>query len=629
MFSLAMILLIIDKKRRGVMHKLRNSIQTCLIYVAVVLLAGGYPAAAMAETVDSAPPAPVSAEPVAPTSPASEPQQSTINPEAHDQDNSKGAPNPETGTYDSVVMPLVAEEQQPIVRDTTTGNLQPDSDQPEVTSTVNVDTDAVISNTLHSDATSGNAGVKNNTTGGDATSGNATAVANVMNMINSSVSGDGAEFATFVTDVVGDVHGDIMLYPMLISAMLQAANTSTDSTIAVNHDAQINNNINLNATSGNADVKGNTTAGNATTGTANTVANVMNIINSIIAANQSFVGTINIYGNLDGDILVAPDFIPQLLASNNGGSSAPANSLTVSSQETQSIINNIDLNAVSGNATVANNTNAGNATTGNAATNLVLLNLSGHQIIAKDSLLVFVNVLGQWVGLIVDAPSGASAAALGTGVTTNDVAPDLTIDVNNHSKIVNNLNLNSQSGDATVANNTTAGNATTGNATASANVANIAGSQLGLSGWFGVLFINVFGSWLGSFGVDTERGNIPTVAIGGSGGVAAPPSAQPFQFVVNTARSAAKTTPYVGAASTSDYAYNYDQEVPVLPVQKAQADTEEVKGITAARATASGAAPISQSRQSEPQFDFLPVMAAAFIVGLGVIVTKTILTTLR
>jgi hypothetical protein len=618
------------------MHKLRNSIQTCLIYVAVVLLTGGYPVAAMAETANSTPPATASTEPVASTSSAPEPERYTYNPETQHWDSNKWAFNPKTGAYDHVVMPLVVEERQqpPIVNDTTAGDVQPGSGQPEAASTVKVDTEAVINNTLNSDATTGNAVVKHNTTGGDATSGNATAVANAMNMINSSVSGNGAEFSTFVTDVVGNVHGDIMLYPMLLSAMLQAANTPAESTIAVNNDAQINNDINLNATSGNADVESNTTGGSATTGTANTVANVMNIINSIIAANQSFVGTVNIYGNLDGDILVAPDFIPQLLASNNGGSSAPANSLTVSTQETQSIINNINLNAASGNAMVANNTNAGNATTGNAATNLVLLNLSGHQIIAKDSLLVFVNVLGKWVGLIVDAPTGASAAALGTGVTTSDVAPDLTVDVNNNSQIVNNLNLNSQSGDATVADNTTAGDARTGHATASANVANIVGSQFGLSGWFGVLFINVFGSWLGSFGVDTERGNQPSQVSNNetpaSGGLTLPPSAQPFQFVANTSRPAAKTTPYVGAPSTSDYAYSYDQEVSVLPVQEPQVDdTKDIKGATTTKTTPADATPISQPRQSEPQFDFLPVMAAAFIVGLGVLVTKTVISTLR
>jgi hypothetical protein len=599
------------------MQKTKNAVRLCLIYVAVVLLAGGYPLTAMAETTDITPPAAV--EPTAPTPPSPEPERTyTYNPDTQHWDSDKWAFNPATGRYEAIVTPLVV-EQQPAVTDTT-NTTQPVVDKPDTTTSVNADTNATINNGLNSTATTGDAAVASNTNAGNATTGAASAVATIMNTINSSVSGNGAEFATFVTDVVGDVHGDIMLYPMLLAAMLQAATHPTESTITVNNDATITNDLNLNATSGDASVTRNTNAGNATSGTANTVANVMNIINSIIAANQSFVGTVNIYGNLDGDILVAPDFLPQMLASNTGGSSAPANSLTVSSQDTQSIINNINLDAASGNALVANNTSAGNATTGNAATNLVLLNLSGHQIVASDSLLVFVNVLGQWVGLIVDAPSGTTAAALGNGVTTNNVAPDLTINVDNNNKIVNNLNLNSKSGDATVTNNTNAGNATTGNATASANVANVSGSQLGLSGWFGVLFINVFGSWLGSFGIDTEHGNPPASGVGASAAQPSPAApTQPFQFVEKAVRSTTSSVPFLGGFSGSN-----QQEVPV----EASTDEAEVQKVAATVATPSSNTPSSQS-QATSEFDFLPFIAAAFIIGLGVIATKNIISLLR
>jgi len=48
----------------------------------------------------------------------------------------------------------------------------------------------------------------------------------------------------------------------------------------------------------------NTTAGSATTGDAAAIANIVNVINSIIGAGQSFIGTININGNLDGEILL-------------------------------------------------------------------------------------------------------------------------------------------------------------------------------------------------------------------------------------------------------------------------------------------------------------------------------------
>jgi hypothetical protein len=83
-------------------------------------------------------------------------------------------------------------------------------------------------------------------------------------------------------------------------------------------------------------------------------------------------------------------------------------------------------------------------------------------------------------------------------------------DVNSTSNlgINNNVKLRANSGDASVTENTRAGNATSGNATASANIANIANSTLSFSNWFGILFINVFGNWQGSFGIDTAAGGV-------------------------------------------------------------------------------------------------------------------------
>ena len=597
------------------MQKLKNTIRTCLSYVAVVMLVSGYPMAAFAiDTVDSAPtPSP---DTTATTAPAPEPERIyTFNPETNRWDSDKWAFNPATGQYEQVVTPLVIAD-EPIINDATL--VKPDTEQSSSSSSLTANTNATIDNDINATSLTGDATVNKNTSAGNATTGDAAAITNIMNMINTSTSATGAEFSTFVADIVGDVHGDIMLYPMLLAAMLQAANTPDESTIAVNNNATINNDVNLSSTSGDAAVTSNTSAGNATSGSANTVANVMNIINSIIAANQSFVGTVNIYGNLDGDILVAPDFIPQLLA-NNSGSTAGGGSLAVSSEDTQSIINNIDLSAATGGALVSNNTSAGNATSGTAATNLVLLNLSGHQIVAKDSLLVFVNVLGQWVGMIVDAPAGTTAAAIGNGVTTNTLAPDLTIDVDNTNRIVNNINLDSQSGDATVANNTSAGNATTGNATASANVANVSNSQIGLSGWFGVLFINVFKNWFGSFGIDTERGNQPaptmngTPSIGQGSGVPAP--AGPFQFIADTARSSAKSVPFFGYA---------DDEGSVAPIAEDSDETSDVEGVSTTVVSPSAGTSITQPT-TVGEIDFLPIVAAAFVIGLGSVATKGII----
>lgn len=373
---------------------------------------------------------------------------------------------------------------------------------------LNSNTNVDIVNALNSLALTGDAKVTNNTTGGSATSGDALASATIINNVNSSLSNtNNTEAATFVVDIMGDVNGDIMLEPLLLKAMLEARVLQSGATeINATNDTSLQNDVNLTAISGDAEVSGNTSAGDATTGTANTVANVMNMVNSMIAANQSFDGTINIYGNLNGDILIAPDFLAQLLAS-NGIEASATGATQLNARDTQEIVNNVSLAAESGAALVAGNTIGGDATSGNAETNLVIFNMTGHEIVAANSLLVFINVLGSWVGVIVDAPQGATAAAIGSDVTKNDIQPSLVVDATNNTQITNNINLASYSGDASVVGNTRAGSATTGDATASANIANISNSTLGLTGWFGRLFINVFGSWNGSFGIDTAAGN--------------------------------------------------------------------------------------------------------------------------
>lgn len=533
-----------------VSQKKINYVRNTVIYSVCLLLVGFYPANVFAadDTTTPTTSTPTSSTPSDPSTTNTTPTPTTT-PSSDSSPTSSSAP---TTTSTPTAAPATTTTQQPKHNyyydsssnrwntdawkyDPATGVYkQAPAPQPVVvtpqtngSSKLDSTTTTQIANALNSIAKTGNASVTGNTTGGSATSGNADASATIINNVNSSLTNaNNAEAANFVTNITGDVNGDIILQPMLLKAMLEAgaSNTAQDQSINSTNTTNLANDVNLTANSGNADVTHNTTAGNATSGNANTVADVVNIVNSMIAANQSFVGTINIYGNLNGDILIAPDFIPQLLASNGkSGSVSGKSDTTVNTSDTTSIVNNVALAANSGQAAVTNNTKGGNATTGSADTNLVIFNLTGHEIVACNSLLVFINVLGKWVGVIVDAPTGSTAAAIGNNVQQNTVTdPSLAINAVNTTQITNNLNLTSQTGDATVSGNTTAGNATSGNATASANIANIANSQLGLSGWFGILFINVYGTWLGSFGVDTSAGNPvamnnPTGSTGSTG----------------------------------------------------------------------------------------------------------------
>ncbi len=423
-----------------------------------------------------------------------------------------------------------------------------------------------ISNVITSDSRSGNAFVQGNTNGGNATSGDAQAIANILNMLQSTWGSLGSEqIATFIADINGNVQGDLMIDPSLLNSA--ASNGNVD--IHVSEDAAINNDIQVSATSGDAMVDSNTNGGSATSGDATALVNLINMINSAIYANQSFVGILNINGDLEGDILLPPGLLQAIIAatgpqSNNTINANGNTSVDVDVNTNRQITNQVTSGAVSGDATVANNTNAGSATTGATDNKLVLLNLTGKQVVAKNALVVFVNVLGDWVGLILNAPAGTNAVVATGAGSTNTINSNgdrnVNVGIDENSQINNNVNVNAASGDAAATNNTNAGDAKSGKATTGVNVLNMIDSTFSVSDWFGVLFINVFGTWHGSFGVNTPYGNAPATTGGMGGGSgsstsAAAPATSPgvFGFMPYQAsihNSGAGSTNFVGGAAS-------------------------------------------------------------------------------
>lgn len=381
---------------------------------------------------------------------------------------------------------------------------------PSTQNNVDLSVSASLTTNLDSTATSGDASVLQNTTAGNATSGDAYAMANIINMVQSAWSSEGIQPNIFSTDIQGNYYGDIVLSPTQITAQSNPCNCG-DLEIHSTTNGTIANNVNLLAQTGNASVVSNTNAGDATSGNATAVANIINMINSSIVSGQSFLGIINVHGDLEGDVLMPEDILKELVASNVPRTqlSLDADSI-VNLEDNQTITNNITTTATSGDATVSNNTHGGNATSGNTQTNVTIFNLTGRQVIGSNALLVFVNVSGEWVGFITNAPNGSTAALLGDDITTVSSCPNCMngeSNAENNAEITNTVSVTAQTGNAIVSNNTRGGNATSGDAEATANIGNITNSTFSLSSWFGILFINVFGNWYGSFGTDTAYGD--------------------------------------------------------------------------------------------------------------------------
>ncbi len=372
-----------------------------------------------------------------------------------------------------------------------------------------------VDNTVNSNAQSGDATVSDNNHGGNASSGDASGITTLLNAIASTTDLSGG-LQTFLLNV-GDTNGDIVLNPnqLLGGALSMPINSPGQNDVGGQNDTTINNNVNLSATSGDATVSNNRQGGNATTGDATTEADIVNLIESLINNQQAFLGVININGTLNGNILLPASVIDQLLKEKSGDGNPSdfyaANNVTVN--------NNVNLSAESGTASVIDNDRGGNATSGNATTKLNIYNLIDSRIVGGNVLLAFVNVMGSWYGLLMNAPAGTTSAALGGGIT-QDSQGDTSVPASqvfgvNNATINNNVTLTSKTGDATVSGNHHGGNATTGNASAVADIVNILGSQINLSGWLGILIINVFGTWNGSLAIQPTSSQSPGGTSGG------------------------------------------------------------------------------------------------------------------
>lgn len=429
---------------------------------------------------------------------------------------------------------------------------------------------ALINNNDTSTANSGNAAVSGNTVGGDAASGAASIIENLLNLLNAAWSWSGGGLSYFAQNLFGNQTGDITINPTTsggsggqigstgttggLSANSTtgpgstntAAGSDTNNLTVVNKPTgAINNNVDLLAQSGNAAVQGNTKGGSASSGDATVDLNILNLINSAINSGSSFFGLLNIFGNLNGDVLFPNGFLDSATGSSNAGQSGSGsttatngttgpgstntagsstnNNFNVTNSPSAAFNNNVNTAAKSGAASVDGNTSAGSATSGDSTTKNNLFNLFNSNVFGDNAVLVLVNVMGHWVGHIMNLPdSGSSTGALLTGnavVSNNATGPNSTNTANESQNnnvnlvnqpsgtITNNVRAGAISGAASVSGNTTGGNATSGVAKVATNIANIFGSALNLKKWFGVLVINVFGDWTGSVGDNTAAGN--------------------------------------------------------------------------------------------------------------------------
>ena len=300
--------------------------------------------------------------------------------------------------------------------------------------------------------------------------------------------------------------------------------------------ADVENNILIEADTGNNSASRNTGGDSIIeTGDANIVANLINFLNNNITGTAQFlVGVVNIFGTLQGDIIVeAPtscDCGSSTLAQNSGNGSDSTNNAEINLDNNTEILqnnnatinNNINIDATTGGNNTSKNT-GGNSTisTGGADVSASVINVANNNVVGAGDTwwIVLVNNNGVWQGKIVGENQGVNLASdnfdfiinpdgtiaainSGNGAGSQNSATinsenNTNIDQSNTATINNNLTINANTGGNSASRNT-GGNSTikTGDVNVNANIFNFLNNNF-TGGRFVITVVNVFGSFLG------------------------------------------------------------------------------------------------------------------------------------
>lgn len=334
-----------------------------------------------------------------------------------------------------------------------------------------------------------------------------------------------------------------------ISILAANLNTGSDSTnlalavylslFAVYNDntATLINNLNVLASSGSN--QANCCDGSIQTGDAEALLNLFNMVNTNLIGSDWFFGMINLFGELEGDIILPNEW--QFLGEEGSGGNSSVVAANINSGEgstNQAIaLSNDELNVcndneadLTNNVSVSANTGrneingVGEIETGDADANLNLLNIVNTNIVGSRWVLLIINNFGEWVGEVLgwwgnvltfgnttlvwvqlpplgndeDGTTMALNANTGEGSDNLALAQSqnlTTVENHNVATVENNVSVVADTG-----NNKIEGSSAeiqTGNAQASANIFNFLNTNIFGNNWYFVM-VNIFDRFIGN-----------------------------------------------------------------------------------------------------------------------------------
>jgi hypothetical protein len=282
---------------------------------------------------------------------------------------------------------------------------------------VNVDNNASIDNEILVSATSGNNEING---AGNATieTGDAYAGLNLINVANTNLVD--SNYLLVTLNAFQGVNGDIVFPSLSQFFNTLAQGATTPEVIDINSSAAVNNNVNVDANSGDNTATG-VGGGSINTGNSQSSSNVFNQLNSSLIGGQSVSVVFRVHGNWAGEVFGAPDNLAWTAGDDGSiylfdvGGTGGSGSLNMYGTSTARINNNVNVVALTGQNAI---TDAETAviSTGNAYAGANVINVANANVIGRNWILAVINIFGDfngniafgrpdlWVGGQVDVP---------------------------------------------------------------------------------------------------------------------------------------------------------------------------------------------------------------------------------
>lgn len=284
---------------------------------------------------------------------------------------------------------------------------------------VNITNDATIYNNILVNGNTGENQANGNTGNGEVATGDVDLWANVVNVANTTVFGDKWWMVLVNTldgwagVLIGAPDGSVTYQPFNSAAATNEQtgsgsdnqaiiDSSNETSLEINNDGRVTNNLVLDANTGYNEANYNTGSGQIATGDANIMANMVNFVNSVFNVDKWMLGVVNVFGRWDGTIqfgmggtdadrsasAAAGSIITAANDTTGAGSDNNA-SVDINNRTNITIDNKADINKEvdlwlnTGNNEADYNTGSAKITTGNIRAKLREIDIVNQVIIAK------------------------------------------------------------------------------------------------------------------------------------------------------------------------------------------------------------------------------------------------------